>query len=112
MAEVQPIAAVVTGGVQPVGTAMVTVPPEMPPVAAVYVKAMAFCVEDAVTLVVTVVKAPVPSAAYTLINGDGEMLVSAPPDVDFSCPCQVVAPAVVVAVAPSGAVHEPPEVAP
>jgi len=40
------------------------------------------------------------------------MLESAPPEVDFSCPCHVAEPATVGAVAPSPALQEPPEVAP
>jgi len=63
VADVHPIEFDVTGAVQPVGTTIVTVPPEIPPVAAVKVKAMVLLVEPLATLVVVVVRVPVPSAA-------------------------------------------------
>jgi hypothetical protein len=74
---------------------------------------MVFCVEDADTFVVTDVNVPEPFAASTLIVGLVVTFVSVPPLVDFSCPCHVTAlPVVAVAVAPSEAAQEPPEVAP
>jgi hypothetical protein len=62
LAVVHPAALVEIGAVQPVGTAMSTSPFETPPVAAVYVNATVFPVDDAETLVVGVVSVPNPSA--------------------------------------------------
>jgi hypothetical protein len=45
------------------------------------------------------------------IDGDEERLVSRPAGVDFCCPCQVAAPSLAEAVAPSPVAHAPPEVA-
>jgi hypothetical protein len=55
---------------------------------------------------------PVPSAAFTVIDGDDVRFVSTPPVTDFSCAGHVCAPALAVATAPSEAVHAPPDVAP
>ena len=51
------------GAVQPVGTASVTEPFDVPPVAAVYVKVTVRPVWLAETLLIPVVKVPEPSAA-------------------------------------------------
>jgi hypothetical protein len=45
------------------------------------------------------------------IDGEAERLVSRPVGVDFCCPCQVAAPLVAEAVAPSPVAQTPPEVA-
>ena len=89
-----------------------TEPLKMPPAAAVYVNVMVLPVEPAEKLVVGVVKVPVPSSAYTLTEGEEARVVSVAAWVDFSCACQICAPPVDVAVAPSPALHETPEVAP
>ena len=108
----QPVAFVDFGAVHPVGTATSTSPLLIPPVAAVYVNTIVFPVEPFPTFDVVVVSVPEPSAAYTLIDGELAKFVNVPPLVDISWPCHVAAPAVVVAVAPSEAVHDPPDVAP
>ena len=66
----------------------------------------------AVTVVVGVVSVPVPSAAYTLIDGLDAMALSEPPAVDFSVVVQVAAPAVLLAVAVLPATQDPPLTAP
>jgi hypothetical protein len=110
---VHPAAFVDTGAVQPVGTATSTSPLEIPPAAAVYVNVIVLPVDDTGTLAVGVVSVPDPSPALvTLIDGDNERFVSVPPEVDFSDPCHDWDPVVLVAVAPSVLVHDPPEVAP
>jgi hypothetical protein len=53
----------VDGALQPLGTATVTLPLEIPPAAAVYVKVMVFPVEPIATVLVPVVSVPEPSAA-------------------------------------------------
>jgi len=58
-------------------------------------------VEPASTDEVAVVNVPDPFAELvTVMDGEVARLVRMPPLVDFSCPCQVCAPVVVVAVAP------------
>ena len=57
------MAPVVDGALQPLGTASVTVPLEMPPPAAVYVKVIVRPVCPAETPVVPLVIVPDPSAA-------------------------------------------------
>jgi hypothetical protein len=99
---------VVDGALQPLGTATVTAPFEMPPPAAVYVNVIVLPVEATGTEDVDDVSVPAPSAAYTVIDGDDARFVSEPPAVDFSCACQVCAPVAEVAVAPG----PPPEVSP
>jgi hypothetical protein len=97
---------VVDGAVHPTGTATVTAPLFMPPVAAVYVKVIVFPVEVAKTDDVGVVNVPEPSAELvTVIDGDDARLVRVPPLLAFSCACQVCGPVVDVAVAP-----DPPDV--
>src|SRR5207245_296161 len=91
---------VVLGASQPLGTATVTVPLFRPPVAAVYVNVMVFPLELAETLVVGVVRVPLPSAASTVMDGDDARFVSVPPEIDLSCACHVCAPGVDVAIAP------------
>ncbi len=88
------------GALQPLGTASVTVPLDVPPVAAVYVKVIVFPVEALFTAPVPVVKVPEPSAARTVMLGDEPRFMRLPADVDFSCACHVWAPADEVAVAP------------
>jgi hypothetical protein len=68
-------------------------------VGAVYVKVIVFPVEPAETLVVVVVNVPAPSVV-TRIDGEAVRLVSVPPEVDCSWPCQVWAPVDDGAVAP------------
>ena len=77
-----------------------TLPFEMPPVAAVYVNVIVLPVEPRTTDVVGVVSVPVPSAALTVTLGDEPRLVRVPAEVDFSCACHVCAPVLAVAVAP------------
>jgi hypothetical protein len=48
----------------------------------------------------------------TVTEGDVPRFVNVLPATDLSCACQDAAPSVDVAVAPSLAEHEPPEVAP
>jgi hypothetical protein len=91
---------VVDGGLQPLGTATVTEPFAIPPVGAVYVNVIVFPVEPTATEFVSAVNVPEPSAAYTVMLGDDEMLVSEPLEVDFSCVVHVCAPVDDVAVAP------------
>src|SRR5258708_24681014 len=55
-----------------------------------------------------VVSVPALSAALTVMLGEEPRLASEPPEVDFSCACQVCAPVDDVAVAPG----PPPPVAP
>ena len=108
-AVVKPLAEpVVLGALQPVGTASVTAPSFRPPVAAVYVKVIVFPVDPAETLVVGVVRVPVPFAALTVMLGEELRLVRVPPDVDLSWACHVCGPVLDVAVAPD----PPPEVTP
>jgi len=59
----QPAPAVVRGAVQPAGTTMLIAPPEMPPVAAVYVKVIVWPDAPLATLETLDVSVPVPSAA-------------------------------------------------
>src|SRR5262249_52658650 len=92
----------------PAGTARVTEPFEMPPVAAVYVNAIVRPVWLAEALLVPVVSVPDPSAAKTVTLGDVARLVSVPPDVDFCCAWNVCVPVADPAVAPG----PPPLVAP
>src|ERR671935_1727894 len=80
----------------------------MPPVAAVYVNVNVRPVWLADTVVGDTVIVPLPSAAYTVMLGDDEILASEPFAVDFSWTCQVCAPVEEVAVAP----EPPPLVSP
>src|ERR671935_1840053 len=97
------------GAVHAAGTSRVTRPPDTPPVAAVYVKVIVRPVWLADTAVGEAVIVPLPSAAYTVIEGEPDvMLVSEPFAVDFSWTCQVCAPVEEVAVAP----EPPPLVSP
>ena len=57
-------------------------------------------VDEALSAEVGVVSVPVPSAAKTVMLGEEARLTSEPPEVDFSCACQVCAPVVEVAIAP------------
>jgi hypothetical protein len=91
---------VVEGALQPAGTASVTLPFEIPPVAAVYVKVIVRPVWLAETLLVPLVIVPEPSPAFTVMLGCDAMSVSEPAFVDFSCVVQFCAPVVDVAVAP------------
>jgi hypothetical protein len=91
---------VVDGALQPLGTASVTAPFASPPVAAVYVNVIELPVDALLTAPVPVVSVPEPSAESTVMLGDAPRLVRLPPEVDFSCPCHVCAPAEEVAVAP------------
>ena len=88
------------GALQPLGTTTVTVPLEMPPAAAVYVKVIVRPVWLAETALVPLDIVPEPSAAYTVMLGEEAMFVSEPPEVDFSCVVHVCEPVVEVAVAP------------
>jgi hypothetical protein len=91
---------VVEGALQPLGTTRVTVPFEIPPVAAVYVNVIVRPVWLAETALVPDVSVPEPSAALTVMLGEEPRFVRDPPDVDFSCACHVCAPVLAVAVAP------------
>ena len=91
------------GADQPEGTVTLTAPPDTPPVAAVYVNTNVLPAEPFTTEDVGVVNDPDPSAAYTLIDGEAERLVSVPPETAFDCVCQVAEPAVEEAVAPGPA---------
>ena len=71
-----------------------------------------FCVEEAATSVVGVVKVPEPSAALTVIEGLELMFVSVPPLTEASWLVNVFVPVVEPAVAPSEAAHDPPLRAP
>ncbi len=77
------------GALQPLGATRVTVPFEIPPVAAVYVKVIVLPVEPTATVLVPEVNVPEPSAAYTVMLGCEAMSVSEPLAVDFSCVVQV-----------------------
>jgi len=91
---------VVDGALQPLGTARVTEPLEIPPAGAVYVKVIVRPVWLAETPLVPLAIVPVPSAAFTVMLGWEAMSVREPADVDFSCVVQVCAPVLEVAVAP------------
>src|ERR671937_1091106 len=100
---------VIDGAGQPLGTSTVMRPPERHPVAAVYVSVNVRPVWLADTVVGDTVIVPLPSAAYTVIEGEPDvMLVSEPAPVDFSLPCQVAAPVLEGTVAP----EPPPLVSP
>ncbi len=77
-----------------------TLPFEIPPVAAVYVKVTVWPVWLADTALVPVVSVPEPSAALTVMLGDAARFVSVPLLRDFCWACHVCAPVVAVAVAP------------
>ena len=84
---------VVEGADQPAGTVRFNWPLLMPPTGAWYVNVRAlFADELALAELGTTVIVPVPSAAYTVTDGEFAIDVSAPPDVDFSCIVNVVAP--------------------
>ena len=86
-----------------------TAPFVVPPVAAVYVKAIVWAAEPASTVDVPVVSVPDPSAElFTSTVGDEDSAVSVPLATDFCFAVHVCVPAVVVAVAP----EPPPLVAP
>src|SRR5664279_5337069 len=87
------------GALQPAGTTIVTVPPLMPPAAAVTVKAIVLPVCDAETLAVADVSVPDPSFAHTVITGDAAIEARTPAVVELSWICHVCAPVVAGAVA-------------
>ncbi len=74
----------------------------MPPAGAVYVKVIVRPVWFAETTLIDAPIVPPPSAAFTVMLGDEEMLVSEPAEVDFSCTCHVCAPVEDVAAAFAG----------
>src|SRR5919204_4345004 len=76
---------VVDGALQPAGTAIVSVPVFMPPVAAVYVKGSVLPVEPARVDVGATVFVPEPFAAYTVTVGDAAIVVRVPLAMDFCC---------------------------
>jgi hypothetical protein len=91
---------VVDGAVQPLGTTSVTVPFEIPPVAAVYVKVTVRPAWLAETLLIDAPIVPEPSPALTVMLGCEAMSVSEPLELDFSCVVHVCAPVEDGAVAP------------
>ncbi len=76
-----------------------TVPPLIPPAAAVYVNAIVLPVCDAETLDVLAASVPDPSADSTVMTGGVAIDVRTPAEVDASCTFQVCAPGVDGAVA-------------
>jgi len=80
---------VVDGALQPLGTTSVTLPLEIPPVGAVYVKVIVRPVAPAETTVVDGESVPAPSAAYTVTLGEDAIAVSEPLLVDRSFVVQV-----------------------
>ena len=77
-----------------------TLPFDIPPVAAVYVKVIVRPVWLAETTLVPLDSVPVPSAAFTVMLGDDPRFVNVPLVFERCCACQVCAPVVDVAVAP------------
>ena len=99
-AVVKPGPATVVGGVQPVGTSTVTVPLLMFPAATVYMSVSVSPACEPETAERLDVIVPVPSAAYTVIDGEAPMFVNVPRLEERSLIVQVAAPVVDVAVAP------------
>ena len=93
--------AVVDGALQPAGAVTVTSPFDIPPAAAVYVKVSVLPVEPLPAFAGSTVRVPVPFAALIVIDGEAARFVKTPAAVERSCPCQVCAPVVAVAVAPA-----------
>src|SRR5205814_8301036 len=87
-------------GPRPGGATSVAAPLARRPVAAVHVNVIVLPVDALFTAPVGDVSVPEPSEERMVMLGDEPRFVRLPPEVDFSCACQVWAPAEEVAVAP------------